>query len=226
MTQGKRIFFSGCLLLLLMRAVAFGQLPVTDAGNLSQNTISAIQSVLTTIQTVLIEANQILDLTALDDIAVAGGIVEDMKLLSKLVDQAEGLSYDLSSLEAQIIALFHLETAPTTRDGLTVRLAEIKRMKFLAYSYVTRVQTLFKTALRTVEHLQGLLETVGALLGNKQGHQTAMQTQAVMSKHITNLDVQITAYQRAKSIDALSDALITESVRKIQESRMEDWPTF
>jgi conjugal transfer/entry exclusion protein len=38
-------------------------LPVYDNANFTQNVISAIQSVLTTIQLVLVEANQILELT-------------------------------------------------------------------------------------------------------------------------------------------------------------------
>jgi len=45
--------------------------------------------VLTTIQTVLIEINQILDLTPLDDIAVAQGIAEDMELLGQLAGPAK-----------------------------------------------------------------------------------------------------------------------------------------
>ncbi len=181
---------------------------------------------LTTIEAFLIEANQVLELTSLDDIGVSGGIAEDMALLAKLVDQAEGLSYDIASLQAQIAALFDLQTAPATRDGLTARIAEIKRIKYQAYSYVARVHTLLLTAKRTVEHLIGILDTVKALVGNKQGHQTATQAQVVIAKHLANLDVQTTAFNRAQVIDKLAEALITESIANIQASRMEDWPEF
>jgi conjugal transfer/entry exclusion protein len=204
--------------------MAHAQLPVIDAGNLAQNTISAIQSVLTTIQTVLIEANQILDLTPVDNVVVAQGITEDMLLLGQIVEQAEGLSYDLTSLEAQINALFQLDAAPDTRDGLTARLAEIKALKFQAYSYAARVQTLMKTALRTVEHLNALLESIAGLIGNLQGQQTSVQAQLAMTKHITNMDVHLAAYYRARTTDKLSEALIAESIAKIQAARMEDWP--
>jgi hypothetical protein len=142
------------------------------------------------------------------------------------VDQVSALSYDIDSLEIQIALLFDLQTAPTTRDGLTERLAEIRRLKYEAYSYAARVQTLLRTAARTVEHLSGILETVSALIGNKQGHQTSVQAQVVMSKHMANLDVQMSSFQRAKVIDRLSEELVLESIRKIQESRMEDWPEF
>jgi len=209
---------------LLSVQMAHAQLPVIDAGNLAQNTISAIQSVLTTIQTVLIEANQILDLTPVDNVVVAQGITEDMLLLGQIVEQAEGLSYDLTSLEAQINALFQLDAAPDTRDGLTARLAEIKALKFQAYSYAARVQTLMKTALRTVEHLNALLESIAGLIGNLQGQQTSIQAQLTATKQLANINAQMIVYYRAQTTDRLSDALIAESIAKIQAARMEDWP--
>src|SRR5262245_49259250 len=215
------------VLLLAWGSVVHAQgVPVYDNANFLQNLITAVQAVLTTIEAFLIEANQILELTSLDEIGVSSGIAEDMALLGKLVDQAEGLSYDLASLQAQIAQLFDLQTAPATRDGLAARIAEIKRLKYQAYSYAARVHTLLRTAARTVEHLKGLLDTVSALVGNKQGHQTAVQAQVVIAKHIANLDVQTTAFNRAQVIDKLAEALITESIAKIQQSRMEDWPEF
>jgi conjugal transfer/entry exclusion protein len=213
-------------LVVLCAPVAQAQLPVVDVADVAQNTITAIESTLTTIEAILIEANQVLDLTPLDDIAVSGGIAEDMALLGQLVTQAEGLSYDLGSLQAQIESLFNLDTAPDTRDGLTARLAEIKRVKYQCYSYAARVQTLMQTALRTVEHLQGLLDTLGGLVGNMQGNQTHAQLTTVASKHLANLDVQMASFQRAQTVDKLSEALILESITKIQARRIEDWPSF
>ena len=222
----KHLSLSLLLVGLCFAGQAEAQLPVIDLGNLAQNTLTAIESVLTTIQTILIEANQILELIPLDDIAVSGGIAEDMALLGQLVEQAEGLSYDIGSLQAQLESLFNLDTAPDTRDGLTARLAEIKRQKYLAYSYAARVQTLMRTALRTVDHLQGLLDTLSDLIGNMQANQTHAQLTTVASKHLANLDVQIASFQRAQTVDKLSEALILESITKIQARRIEDWPSF
>jgi hypothetical protein len=148
-----------------------------------------------------------------------------MALLGQLVEQAEGLSYDLGSLQSQIDSLFNLDTAPETRDGLTARLAEIKTLKYQCYTYATKVQTLMQTALRTVDHLQGLLDTLGAIVGNVSGNQTLGQFQAVGSKHLANLDVQIASFNRTQTVEKLSEALILESIAKIQARRMEDWPT-
>jgi conjugal transfer/entry exclusion protein len=214
------------LVLFLCYGRAEAQLAVIDVGNLAQNTITAAESVLTTIQTILIEANQILELMPLNNIAMASDMAEDMALLASIAEQTEGLSYDIGSLEAQIVALFSLETAPDTRDGLTERLAEIKRVKFQAYSYAARTQTLLKTAMRTVEHLHNLLETTAVLIGNMQGNQVHAQYMAVSNKHLANLDVQIAAYYRAETTDKLSEALIIESITKIQVKRMADWPEF
>jgi conjugal transfer/entry exclusion protein len=210
----KRLGLSLVLLLGLV-ATAQAQLPVIDAGNLVQNTTTAIESVLTTIETVLIEANQVLELTPLDEIAVAGGMAEDMQLLGQLVQEAEGLSYDLGALRAQIDALFHLDAAPETTSALQERLGAIRRVRFQCYSYAIRVQTLLRTALRTVEHLQGLLDTLGALIGNMTGNQTIGQFQSVTAKHATNLDVQIAAFHRAQSVDKMEELLTMEALRRI-----------
>ena len=88
------------------------------------------------------------------------------------------------------------------------------------------MQTLLRTALRTVEHLQGLLDTSGHLVGNMQGNQTHGQLTTVASKHLANLDVQMASFHRAQTVDKLSEALIIESITKIQARRIEDWPSF
>jgi conjugal transfer/entry exclusion protein len=222
----RKILVLSTLLLCLWTARASAQLIVFDPSNFAENTITAIESVLTTIQTILIEANQILELTPLDGIATAGGIAEDMALLGQLVEQAEGLSYDIGSIQSQIEVLFNLDTAPDTKDGLAERLAQIKQVKYQCYTYAAKVQTLMRTALRTVDHLQGLLDTLGSIVGNMGGNQTHAQLTTVSSKHLANLDVQIATFHRAQTVDKLSEALIIESINKIQARRMEDWPSF
>ena len=70
-----------------------------------------------------------------------------MAALADIVRQAEGLSYDIASLQAQIDALFDLDTAPASTSELQVRLAEIRRVRSQCYSYAMRLQTLLTTAL-------------------------------------------------------------------------------
>src|SRR5262249_62065739 len=158
-TMSKPLILSLLLLLLCMPA-AYAQLVVIDPADIAQNTITAIESVLTTIEEVIIDAQGVLNLTALDSIATADGLLEDMALLGRLLEEGTQVSMDLDSLQAQIASLLHVDTAPDTRDGLTARLAEFRRIKQEAYSYATRVQTLMRTALTTVRHMQLLLETL------------------------------------------------------------------
>ena len=73
----------GCLLcLLLWSRPGQAQLPVTDVLVGAQTTISAIQNVITAANMVLSVANQVLELTPLDEILIAGEIVEDLALIS------------------------------------------------------------------------------------------------------------------------------------------------
>lgn len=211
----KPLILSAALLCWWTSLAGAQGLPVIDVSNLAENSITALQSTLSTIEEIFQSAQWVLNLTPLDSIGTAGGIAEDMALLGQLVEQAEGLSYDVSSLQAQIDALFNLDTAPTTSSELAVRLAEIRRIKWQCYSYAMRVQTLLRTALRTVDHLQGLLDTVGQILGTKQGHQTHTQATVVASKHLANLDTQMASFNRAQSVDKMEELLTIESLRKI-----------
>jgi conjugal transfer/entry exclusion protein len=210
----KRLSLS-LILLLGLSATAQAQVAVIDVADIAQNTITAIESVLTTIETVLIEANQVLDLTPLNDIEVASGIAKDMALLGQLVEQAQGLSYDIGSIQAQIDSLFSLDTPPDTSSGLRKRLDQVRRVRYQSYSYAMRVQTLLRTALRTIDHLTGLLDTIGALVGNMQGNQAHAQVTTVASKHLANLDVQIASFHRAQSVDKMEELLTIEALRRI-----------
>jgi conjugal transfer/entry exclusion protein len=107
-------------MIVLSWASAHAQIPVTDAGNLAVNSTTSIQSVITAIQTVLIEANQVLELIPAG-VITADGLAEDMAMLGKIVVQAEGLSYDVTQLQAQIADLFNLEHPPNSTGMLRER---------------------------------------------------------------------------------------------------------
>ena len=217
MTQVRRILGLALVGLLLSREQAESQLLVLDAGNLAQNTITAAESVLTTIQTILIELNQILDLTPLGTIATAGGLLEDMALLGRLVEEAQQIGFDLQSLESQFTALFHLDAAPQTTSELQQRLAEIRRLKQEAYGYASRVQTLMRTAMTTVRHMQLLLETLAQLIGNLQGEQLVAQHAAAMHKHLANIQTQQAAYYRARTLDRMEETVTIQGLININK---------
>ena len=202
-----------------------GILPVTEVGaNLYQNTVTAVQSVLTAIAAAETAANTLLDLTPLDEVITLQGILEDVKLLADIVAQAEVLSNDVASLRAQIAALFDLETAPASTSALQERLAEIRRVRAQCYSYAMRLQTLMTTAIRTIDHLTALLTSVSTFLGAKQGMQTLVQVNMTISKTLTIQTTQTAAFQRAESVDKMEELLTIESLHRINEAMMADWP--
>ena len=128
-------------------------IPVYDNTNFLQNLVTAAQSTLTAIATAETAANTILDLTPLDEIITASGIIEDLAALAEIMAQVDVLSTDIASLQAQVAVLFGLDTAPASTSELQVRLREIRRLRSEAYIYAMRLQTLMRTAIRTIEHL-------------------------------------------------------------------------
>ena len=148
--------------------------PVIEVGaNLAHNAITATQSVITAIESVLQTANMVLELTPVEEVIVGGQIAEDMALLAEIVVSAELVWYDLQSLESQITVLFGLDNAPDTRAGLDERLLEIRQFYYHSLTFAMRTQTLMMTMFRTVEHVSRLIDAVGALIGNMQGNQVA-----------------------------------------------------
>jgi conjugal transfer/entry exclusion protein len=213
------------VLLLCWCALARAQgIPVYDNTNFLQNLITAAQSTLTSIATAQTAANTLLDLTPLDEMIMASGIIEAATQLADILQQIEGLDNDIQSLQRQITALFGLETAPASASALRERLAEIRRLRWQCYSYAMKLQTLIKTALRTIQHLGTLVSSIRAFLGAKQGIQTLTQVAASTNNTLTILAAQTAAYQRAGSVDKMEELLTIESLQRIQADMLSDWP--
>ncbi len=192
-------------------------IPVFDAANLAQNVIQALQ-------TILMVGNQLLELTGLEEITLGDDYQADLDALGTIVQEAQGLSYDVQSLNAQIATLFDLRTAPNGSAALRKRLAAIRQVTFESYVYALRTQTLLRTALTTVQHLSRLIGAIGDLVGNKQGHQTASQLDGTLSKALSTLQVQTAAYERAQSVERLERVVTEQSLEEIHKAIMEDYP--
>ena len=130
-------------------------LPVQEIGAALLNpTMTAVQSTISAIEDVIQTASALQELVPLDAIIVAEGIAEDMAALADIMRQAEGLSYDVASLQAQIDRPLELDTAP----ALHPRNSRCAWPRFAGCAgrpicYAMRLQTLMTTALRTVDHL-------------------------------------------------------------------------
>jgi len=204
-----------------------GVMPVVEVGaNLTQSTITAIQSVITAAQTTLIQANQILDLTPVRSLTAAGGIVEDIELMCNILQEAEAIAADVQTLEHQIAVLLDLEQAPRTRSELDARLAELKTMKQKALTFAFRSQTLIRTLIRTGDHMRALFADVEQLLGNLSGQQRLAEVQQVQNKTLAVLAAQTAAWQRADVVDRATADMVRESMGRIGDHRLADWPRW
>src|SRR5262245_13167362 len=211
---------SGFLLVLLLslplQARAQVAALVYDPTNWTANMAQVAQSI-------IIVANQILDLTALGDIVIAA---DDVRELAEIIEAASQLRWDFTTLHTQVQVLFNLQTAPDTRAGLTARLADIKALMYESRVYAMRTQSLVWTIQRTIAHINSLVAKIEGFVGNLQGQQTIAQMDTTVSKTLALIEVQQAAFQRTDTVDKLSEALVIESVNRINRKRIADWPTW
>jgi conjugal transfer/entry exclusion protein len=204
-----------CLLILLLALAWPGSaraqgIPVIDVANLVQNVITAIQ-------TVFIVANQLLELTGVDGLILGNDFGSDMDEPQSIVEQAQGLSYDLGSLQAQVDALFSLDAVPRSTRELAERMAAIRQVVFESRVYALRTQTLLQTTLRTVQRLTRLVATISDYVGNMQGNQTISQINSTVTEQLAKLQVQTAAFERAETVDRLTEPLLQKSLENITE---------
>jgi conjugal transfer/entry exclusion protein len=217
-----------CLLALLLLSLwsrpASAQFPVIDTANLFQNTITAVQSTISAVEAVIHTAKWIIEQTPLDELALGGEWAADMAQLEALVREAQALGYDVGSLMTMINTLFSLESAPDNTTDLQIRLFEIRRQVSLGYIYAMRTQTLIQTAIRTVNHLLRIFEQISALLGNLSGQQNLAQQLTKLVQLETEAKVSTTAFQRAQSLERITEPLLLESLERINTNIMRTHP--
>jgi conjugal transfer/entry exclusion protein len=192
-------------------------LPVIDVANLAQNIAQWVQLVLQV-------ANQLLELTPVDEIILSGEFTSTLDELSVIITEAVGLSYDIGSLNAQISVLFDLDTAPDNMMLLKERLAEIKRVAWDCHVTALRTQTLVRTTLSAIQHLLRLVEAIGNVMGNMQANQTMTQVQSTVAELLAKIQVQMATYDRSRSVEHITEVMTLESLRCIHEQIMADHP--
>jgi hypothetical protein len=207
-----------CLLLLWSRPV-HAQIPVTDALVGAQTTISAIQNVITAANMVLSVANQVLELTPLDDILIAGEIIEDLALIGAIIADAQGLMQDVQALQG----LFDPYAIPRTLPAMRQRITAMDEAIYNAQSYALKAQRLVTTLLSAVRHLTGLVEGIQALTGNMSSNQTLLQVETTISKMLTMLTVQAASHQRTDTLERLRHQVILEIDKEITRQYWGVW---
>jgi len=207
-----------CLLLLWSRPVQ-AQIPVTDALVGAQTTISAIQNVITATNMVLSVANQVLELTPLDEILIAGEIVEDLALIGAILEDAQGLMQDVQALQN----LFNPYAIPRTLPAMRQRITAMDEAISHARSYALKAQRLVTTLLSAVRHLIGLVEGIQALTGNMSSNQTLLQVETTISKILTTLTVQAASQQRTDTLERMRHQVIIEMDKELTRQYWGVW---
>lgn len=171
-------------------------------------------------------AYQAYNLTKMANLVLDSTYVQDLKELMAVIEEGDGLATDLRLLRIQIETLFDVKHAPATRTALDARLAEIKALRYKSQSQALRVQALGQTAVRVLKRLDTLMQRIAGLVGNMQAQQTLVQIQGSIHQILVQMQTQAKADQRNKTLDQMTDALVTESLARIQDKRMEGWPKW
>ena len=209
------------LLLLLL----WPGLPAAQIGaSLVYDPFNEFVNTLNWVETTFVVANQVLDLTPVDEVVLSGEFASSLDSLSVIVAESVGLAYDLESLNAQIRVLFDVETAPDNMTDLKQRLTEIRQLSHDCHVYALRTQTLIQTTLSAVQHLLRLIDAVGGLVGNMQGNQVSVQVTGTLTELVAKMQVQTAAFARSQSVDQITELMTLASLHKIQEAIMADHP--
>jgi hypothetical protein len=206
------------LLLLSLWIVPPPSEAILGVGDAVYDAAVHVESITTALMTSATVANQVIDLKPLGAIALAEGYGEDMQRLAELVQQAEGLAFDVASVQAQINALLALESAPLTSVEYAARMAELRRVVSVSYGYAIRTQTLITSVVRTIDHAIAVVEAIGGVIGTLQSGQTIAQATSKLVQLESELKVQTTAFQRAQSVEAMAEPLIEQSIKNIHEA--------
>jgi hypothetical protein len=195
---------------LVLPSIGQSQLAVLDAFNASFNLVTSLQSV-------ALVANAVLELTGLGTIEVSDTYADELALLGTVATEARGLVNDIGQLTTQIKALVDISTAPDAPGLLQERLRELRQAQAQMQLYAIRVQVLTSSTASAIGHLTRLVAAVGDLTGNKAGQQTLIQLQARLNHTAHVQQIQAAATQQAQAVDKLAEYMEAESADRINQ---------
>lgn len=215
---------AGLVLILSLDAAA--QIPVTDAGNATINTVTSIQSTISAIEDVLQSAYMLLELTPLDEIALSTEFVETMAQLGEIAAEGAALMKDAQGAAADFEAIFDIRHVDPTPQGISVFMATSNRHIWEARRYAVRTQSLINHVSGAVSHVTRLVQLIGALTGNMQGNQLQTQLLAQANQTLQTQAVQQAAEQRVKVLEGAQRTTLTQAWNTMQYNRWKGWPTL
>ena len=202
-----------CLVTLSVWHAAESAIPVTEVGpNLIAGQTTAVQSTITAVQAVIIVANQVLELTALETLVDVAG---DLDALRLLIADAQVLSSDLTLL----MGLFQVTAVPETSQGLVELAVELRSHIIQAYHLALRSQTIILTVSRTIDHILAIIGHAADAIGNLSVSQSIAEAQAKVQQLLAETHVRQGIFERAKSLEAMEPQVDDASVRQLNASR-------
>jgi hypothetical protein len=144
--------------------------------------------------------------------ALGGFVVQTSEFKQDLA-----IGMDVQSLRAQL-AFFQLDGAPSTSLEFAERMTLVRGIVFECYSYALRTQTLISTTLSTVQHVLTLAEDIAQAIGGLQSTQVIAQYEAQLVQMQSEMKLQNAAFQHAQAVAQLSEPLIEQSIRNINEA--------
>jgi hypothetical protein len=197
---------------------------ILGVGDLVYDAAVHVESITTAIMTSATVANQVIDLTPIGATFDTASWAADVEALRQVLTEGQLLAWDVASLQQQITTLFGLESAPMTSAGFHLRSGQLRMAIVDGYSYAMRTQTLIMTTMNTVDHMLGLYHAVRDLIGNLQGQQTLSEGSVKLTQLLAEQKVITAAFQRAQSLKELSEPVMVESMKRINEQIMADHP--
>jgi hypothetical protein len=204
---------------------SWAQLAVIDAANLSRNTVTSFQSTITAIESVLQSGYMVLELEPFGDTGLNGEFWTTLGELEAILGEGQHVIWDIESLTRQLTVLFGLEGAPDSAEGLRMRLYEIRRYKQTVLFYTSRVLTLQRRAIHTIAHIESLVARIVDFIGGKQARQNISAQLSTITAEETRQAVLTAAYQQAMLTDKHEMNMIDESMERINEALMADYPS-
>lgn len=212
------------LLLGSLVSPAHSQLAVIDAANLKSNTMTSLQTTITAIESVLQTGYMLMELEPWGSNPLDGSFGSDITELDKIITETQGILFDIRAIQQQTARIFALTSATDNTRFLRDRLLEIRLARAEAQRRARDIQTLPIRIRNVIGRIVGLWDRIMGVIGAKQ---TGQQVQAMLQQ-MTHVEAQsqviLAAYQQAVLTDMAERPVIEESLQKINEQLMADWP--
>jgi hypothetical protein len=187
---------------------------------LTETTWTSLQQTLNTVEAIFQSAEWVLDLTPYDE----HGAVFEPGVIEEMISRTQAVLWDISRIEAEIAAMFNIETAPDNTFMLQQRLLAIRQIRYQNQSAARRVQSLPSLVMQTLTDLKSLWARVLDILGGKQGHQQAQDLLVKLNETQVRSEMTMSAFQQAALVDAQEQTLIDESLKRINTAMFASVP--